>query len=315
MATNIIGRADAAADVAAQSPELILRGAQDISVALNLFNKIPMGRRQERIRVETALPLAYWVTGDTGVKQTTKGAWADKLVIAEEIATIVPVPINVLEDSDMDLLAYIQPRASEAIARTLDAAVLFGTNAPASFPAGIVASAIAASNTVARGTATQANGGIAEDLNQLMGVVEDDGYDVTGVAGIRTIRKFLRGARSTQGVQLAEFGTNGDYVMGHQVVYGARGLWPTGLTAGTNPQMLVGDFNQAVLGVRKDITVDVFREGVIQDPSTNAIAYNLLQQDMIALRFVARFGFQVSNFVTYEAGTSGSPFAVLTDHS
>lgn len=313
MAVNITARADAAADVAAQSPELILKGAEDISIALNLFNKIPMSRRQERIRVESALPLAYWVNGDTGVKQTTKGAWADKLVIAEEIATILPIPINVLEDTDMDLLAWIQPRASEAIARTLDAAVLFSVNAPASFPPGIVAAAIAAGNTVVQGTAAQSAGGIAEDINQLFGKVEDEGYDVDGVAALRTIRKTLRGARSTQGVQLAEFGPNGTYLMGHNIVYGARGLWPTVGTVHTNPKILVGDFTQAVLGVRKDITVDVFTEAVIQDPSTGAIVYNLMQQDMIALRFTARFGFQVSNYVTYEAGTTGSPFAVMTD--
>lgn len=313
MAVNIIARADAAADVAAQSPARILKGAEDLSVALSLFGKIPMGRRQERIRVESALPLAYWVSGDTGVKQTTKGAWADKLLIAEEIATIVPVPINVLEDADIDLFAWIQPRASEAIARTLDAAVLFGINSPATFPAGLVANAIAASNTVVLGTATQANGGIAEDINQLFGKVEDEGYDVNGVAALRTIRKNLRGARSTQGVQLAEFGPNGNYILGHPVVYGARGLWPTGGSAHTNPKMLVGDFDQAILGIRKDISVDVLKEAVIQDPSTGAIVYNFAQQDMVGLRFTARFGYQVSNFVTWEAGTTGSPFAVLTD--
>lgn len=313
MAVNIIARADAAADVAAQSPARILKGAEDISVALSLFGKIPMGRRQERIRVESALPLAYWVSGDTGVKQTTKGAWADKLIIAEEIATIVPVPINVIEDADIDLFGWIQPRASEAIARTLDAAVLFGINAPGTFPAGLVAAAIAATNTVALGTAAQGAGGVAEDINQLFGKVEDEGYDVNGVAALRTIRKNLRGARSTQGVQLAEFGANGNFVLGHPVVYGARGLWPTGLTAHTNPKMLVGDFDQAILGVRKDITVDVLKEAVIQDPATGAIVYNFAQQDMIGLRFTARFGFQVSNYVTYEAGTTGSPFAVLTD--
>jgi HK97 family phage major capsid protein len=310
---NILARADAAADVAAQSPQLILKGAQDISIAMNLFHKIPMGRRQERIRVESALPLAYWVNGDTGVKQTTKNAWADKLVIAEEIACIVPVPINVLEDADMDLLGYIQPRASEAIARQLDAATMFGINAPSTFPGGIVAAAIAASNTVVQGTAAQSAGGIAEDINQLFGKVEDEGYDVSGVAGLRTIRKTLRGARSTQGVQLAEFGPNGSFLMGHPIVYGARGLWPTAGSAHTNPKVVVGDFSQAVLGIRKDISVTVHTDGVIQDPSTGAIALNLLQQDSIALRFVARFGFQVSNFVTYEAGLGGSPFAVLTD--
>lgn len=311
MAVNILSRADAAADVAAQNASLILRGVATKSISMQLMAQIPMTRRQERIRVESALPLAYWVNGDTGTKQTTKGAWADKLVVAEEIATIVPIPINVLRDSDMDLMAYIQPRCEEAIGRTLDAATLFGVNKPASFPAGLVPSAITATNTVLAGTATQAEGGIATDLSNVFAEVEAPGYDVDGVAAARSLRPLLRNARTTQGVRLDEFGANGvSEILGNPVAYGARGLWPTGGAAGTNPIALVGDFSQAILGVRQDIEVKVLTEAVIQDPSDGTIAYNLAQQDMIGLRFTARFGFQTSNYVTWES-TTGTPFAAL----
>lgn len=318
MAVNITARSDAVADVPAAMASLIIDGASRQSAALQLFKKLPMGRRQERIRVLSALPVAYFVNGDTGTKQTSKGAWVDKLVTAEEIAVVLPVPINVIEDVDYDLWGYLRPDAEEAIGKALDEAIFFGVNKPATWPTALIPAAIAAtpSHAVTRGTATQANGGIAQDFNSLVGLVENDGFDVSGIMANRRMRQFLRGARSTQGVQLAEFGTNGDVVMGMGVQYGARGSWPVGGVTGTvNPLALIGDFSQGILGVRSDISAKMLDQAVIQDPVTNAIVYNLAQQDMVALRLVARFGFQVSNFVTWEQGTEANrfPFAVFND--
>ncbi|NLV74050.1 MAG: hypothetical protein GXY52_05140, partial [Chloroflexi bacterium] len=39
-----------------------------------------------------ALPTAYFVDGETGLKQTTKVEWANVMLSAEELAVIVPVP-------------------------------------------------------------------------------------------------------------------------------------------------------------------------------------------------------------------------------
>ena len=42
-------------------------------------------------------------------------------------------------------------------------------------------------------------------------------------------------------------------------------------------QMIVGDFRQLVWAIRQDITVKILDQGVIQDPVTKAIQYNLAQ--------------------------------------
>jgi hypothetical protein len=67
----------------------------------------------------------------------------------------------------------------------------------------------------------------------------------------------------------------------------------------------------AVVGVRQDLTYKVLDQVVITD-DTGAIVYNLPQQDMLALRVGARFGFAIAKPVSRNAsGAGGFPFAVL----
>ena len=63
-------------------------------------------------------------------------------------------------------------------------------------------------------------------------------------------------------------------------------------------QLVVGDFSQAVYAIRQDITVKILDQGVIQDPESKEIVYNLAQQDMIALRIVFRMGWALPNPAT-----------------
>jgi len=311
-----VGRSDAAALIPEEYSRDIITHLPDTSAALALFRHVPMSRAQLRIPAESALAVAYWVSGDTGVKQTTKSAWANLYLNAEELAVIVPVPENVLDDVDFDIWALIRPQLVEAIGRALDAAIFFGVNKPASWPADITSAAIAAGNTVAE-AATQVQGGIMGDIGNAFAPVEADGFDVSGVIANRTIKAKIRAARSTTGEQLAEpaEGTGNasqapnDSAYGVVIRYPMRGLWPTGAGA---TEAIVGDFSQGLLGVRQDLTFKILDQAVITD-GAGAIQLNLAQQDMVAVRVTARFAFQVPNPITYDQPTAGSryPFGVL----
>jgi HK97 family phage major capsid protein len=171
----------------------------------------------------------------------------------------------------------------------------------------IVTAAVAAGNTFNRGTSTAATGGIAEDLNQLMGLIEADGYNPNGFVTRTTYKARLRSARDTTGQKLLDVGTGS--IEGEPLVYAMPGLWPNG--AGS-AEMLAGDWTQSILAVRQDITYKLLDQAVIQD-NVGVIQYNLPQQDMVALRVVARFGWQVPNPINYEQLTEANryPFGVL----
>lgn len=302
---SLVTRANAAALVPEQVSNQMLTNLQAQSAVLGLGTRIPLSRNQVRFPVLSALPTAYFVSGDTGLKQTTTAAWANKNLYVEELATIVPIPEAVLDDADFDVWGAIQPLMEAAIVRALDAAVVFGTNAPTTWATegNLVGKAVAAGNVIARGKNNAAAGGLIGDLSDLVGTLEMDGYQPNGSIGNISLRGRLRQIRDTTGQTIA---LPDDLP---NPTYGLAGMWPTGLSAA---ELLIGDFSQLVVGVRQDMTYKLITEGVITD-AAGAIQYNLPQQDMVALRLVFRAGYAVANPINYQEGTEAnrSPFAVL----
>lgn len=304
---NLTSRTDAAALIPEEVSRDMIRRATDDSATLQLFRRVPVGRNQVRFPVLSALPVAYFVNGDTGLKQTTEVNWTNKYINIEEIATIMPVPDNVIADMELDIWDEAMPYLVEAFYRTFDAAVFFGTNAPSSWPTNIAAAATAAGNVNTEGNAATA-GGFFGDYDETVALVEADGFDPTGVVANRTARAALRAARDSTGQALDAGRIAGDLKMldGLPVSYPMRGLWPTGSGAA---RLFVGDWSQFVVGIRQDITMKILTESVIQD-NTGAIVYNLAQQDMTALRLVFRIGWQVSNLLNYDQPTEGARYPV-----
>jgi HK97 family phage major capsid protein len=306
---NVISRTDAAALIPEQVSNQMLTNLMTESAAMSLFTRIPVSTNQTRFPVLSALPVAYFVNGDTGLKQTTEVNWANKYLNVEEIATIVPIPEAVLDDVSFDVWGSVRPLVEQAIGRALDAAVLFGVNKPSSWPTDLVAGATAVSNTEARGTTAASSGGVAQDLNLLFGKVETDGFTPNGVVARTSFKQVVRGARDTTGQALADLSAG--TLWGEQLRFVQAGLWPTPGTGAA--EAIVGDFNQAVLGVRQDFTYKILDQAAIFD-NAGTLIYNLAQQDMVALRVVFRAGYQVANTINYEQQTEGSrfPFGVLT---
>ena len=98
------------------------------------------------------LPLAYWVDGDTGFKQTAAQAWDKKKLYAEELAVIIPIPEAVLDDSNYDIWGEVKPRIVEAMGQRIDEAVLFGTGCPSTWRTCIVDTAVNAGCSTTLGT-------------------------------------------------------------------------------------------------------------------------------------------------------------------
>jgi HK97 family phage major capsid protein len=304
---NLVSRTDAGALIPEEVSRDMIRRATEDSATLRLFRRVPVGRSQVRFPVLSALPVAYFVNGDTGLKQTTEVNWANKYLNIEEIAAIVPVPDNVVADVDMNIWDEMMPYLVEAFYRTFDAAVFFGTNAPGTWPTSIAAAATAAGNVNTEGN-TAAQGGFFGDFDETIALIEADGYDMSGVVANRSARALFRQARNSQGDRLDGDRISGDFntIDGSPIVYPMRGLWPTGSGA---PRLFVGDWSNFVVGVRQDITMKVLTEAVIQD-NTGQIIYNLAQQDMTALRLTFRVGWQVANLLNYDQPTESARYPV-----
>ena len=321
---NITTRSEVSPLIPEQVSNEMLGKATEDSTVLSLFRNIPVGSGQLRFPILSALPMAYWVSGDTGLKQTTEVGWANKYLTVEEIAVIMPVPDNVLADVEADIWDEAMPLLIEAFARTLDSAVFFGVNAPASFPTNVVAAISAAGNTVVEGTNAAAAGGFFGDIDDVHGKLEADGFEATGFLAATSAKAKLRRTRDTTGRKLDEARLSGDLSVldGLPLTYPMRGLWPvaapdpdaTGpLTATTGLRLIAGDFQQFVVGVRQDIDMKVLTEAVIQD-NTGAIVYNLAQQDMTAVRLTFRAGWQVVNTINNDQPTESAryPAAALS---
>nr|DAI12529.1 MAG TPA: major capsid protein [Bacteriophage sp.] len=293
----------------------IMQGAIAESAVLRMGRRLAnMSSKTETINVLDALPSAYFVNGeatDSGAgdawKQTTKMAWDKKKIHAEEVAVIVPIPEAVLADSDYDIWGEVRPRLTEAFGKVIDAAILFGTNKPSSWRNGVVPSAIAAGNGVPVGTS------VFDDImgeNGLIAKVELDGFNPNGVMSAIQMRGKLRGLKDTTGQPIFKSDMQG------ATRYGLDGMdmyFPmNGAFDPTQAQMIVGDWSQLVYAIRQDMTFKIFTEGVIQDPSTKAITYNLMQNDMVALRAVMRLGWEIANPINaYNADiTNPFPFSV-----
>lgn len=310
MAVHITSRADAEAIIREQVVSTIFQDAPKQSVFMSLARKLPnMTSNQTRIRVLDFLPTAYWVNGDTGMKQTSKQAWDNVYINAAELAVIIPIPEAVLDDAEFDIFGEITPRVNEAIGQKVDSAIIFGVNRPAEWQNDIVTLARQAGNNVAPSGSPDYYDLILGE-GGVISKVEEDGYMSTGALASMGMRAKLRGIKAMDGTPIFKSDMQGST---NYALDGAPMYFPqNGAFDNTIAQLIIGDFKQAVYAIRQDITVKILDQGVIQDPATKEIAYNLAQQDMVALRVVFRMGWALPNPATrMDEDRVGCPFAYL----
>jgi HK97 family phage major capsid protein len=294
----------------------ILQSLPQQSTVLRVARRLPdASTNVTRMILAATMPEAYFITGSTqtardyGLKQTTEMSWTSKYLYIEELACIVPIPKNVLADTSYDIWGQIRPRIIESLGKKIDEAILYGTDAPATWPLDITASCAAAGNAIALGSVGT---DLYDDLFATGGVVdkvEEDGYMVSGAIAPIAFKSKMRGIRSTTGEPIPAFGSQ---QLTDNSFYGVSIQYPTnGAIDKTKTWLIAGDWTQIVYSIRQDVTFELFDQGVIQD-SNGAIVLNLMQQDSVALRVTMRLGWQVPNPINRLNPTEATRFPLAT---
>lgn len=323
----------------------IMEGIVEGSAALNFFNRLPnMGSRTQRMPILASLGDADFVGNKTsdslvtgadqqvdderfaalsgspygsadvgvmpeegipGLKQTHQMQWENVFIVAEPIAIILPVPEDVLDDASYDLWGAMRPRIIEAFHAKIDKAIIWGQNRPVTWPTGIVPTAIARGQVVKEGTGVD----LAEDISNLMGVLEEQAFDPSGFMAAPGIKASLRNLRDTSNAPIFTpgFGKVPDSIHGVNVNYIKNNTMYTNTS-----RLITGKMDEAKYAIRKDLSWKLFDQGVITDEN-GKVVMNLMQQDMKAMRVVMRMGWAVPNPIhALRPGRAGYPFAVLT---
>ncbi len=323
-----ITRADALALISEQDLAELWQDAAKQSLAMQTFRRVRMTKKQAKVRVLDVLPAApsggAWIDGDTGRKPTLDMGWANKWLEAEEIAGIVPIPENVLDDADMDLWGEVRPRIAEYVGYHLDLAVFLGIGAPASFGDSLYEGALAAGNVLDLSTylglGTQAEGyDLAGAFSETIGLVEDDGYNANTVWTKRVMKRRLQNLRDGDGNPILGTDMRSDTNTQVPTIWGVQTFLAenAALNEEADLHAITGDRSRAVLGIRQDIEFKFLDEATLTEDVTisgttfKAVHTSLAEQDMIALRFKMRAGFTVADPMTWEGGSGAYPFAAL----
>ena len=304
---DAILRSKAEALIKEQITNTIMQDTPKNSVVMQLGRRLPnMTSNQTRVPVLSMLPMAYWVNGDTGYKQTSQQAWDNVYLDAGELAVIVPIPEAVVNDASFDIVGEVIPRVQEEIGAKVDQAILFGINRPSNWQSDIF--------TMARQAGNNVTGGITYDTllgtDGLFSKVEQAGYAVDGVIAAMTGRAAMRGIKDDAGRPIFVTDMQGAtrYALdGAPMYFPENGSFDVSVA-----QMIAGNWGQLVYSIRQDIQTKILTEAVIQNPATKEIAYNLAQQDMIALRVTFRMGWALPNPATrLNPDRANVPFAYI----
>jgi HK97 family phage major capsid protein len=153
---------------------------------LRLATRQPMPTGVETIPVVAVAPQAGWVSAG-GRKPITKVEWSSEVLKAEEIAAVAAIPDVYISDTSgsWNPEESTENELAKAVGQALDRAVLWGTDAPTSFPSGGIAAM--AGGPVSGGDALTA-------ISEAMGELEGEGIVPDGVAASASIGGALRAA-------------------------------------------------------------------------------------------------------------------------
>lgn len=275
----------------------IIRAARHQSAAMSLGRTVRMPKGASNLPVISAVPQAGFVAGRGGHKPVSVVEWSTEKIVPEELACIIAIPDDFIDDNSFPVWDEVQPLVTDAIAYAFDMAALWGVGAPASFPAGGVAAF--AGVVVQEATPLLA-------ISEAMGQVEDSLLTPTGHATGPGSGRTLRTLKDE----------NGNLVYLPAVTQGEPGTLyglPINKTAAWDDlqgDLITGDWTKLVIGIRQDIRIDFSNQAVLTDDDGVVVA-NAFQDDLTIMRAYVRTGAAIGVPVNVR-GDLTDPFAIAT---
>jgi HK97 family phage major capsid protein len=294
-----ISRAEVATLIQEAYADVLLDGAREASTALSAFPTVSMGTKLTHLPVLATLPEAGWVsesaTESGGVKPTSQATWQDRTLVAEEIAVILPVHENVIDDATTSILTELASLGGQAIGKKLDQAIFFGTDKPASWVSDdLLSAAVAASQdvSVVDGEANESD--IVGAVNKVSELLAVSGYAPDTMVASLAMRYQVANLRDANGQPIFR----DESFSGFRTFFNRNGAWaPDAAVA------IVADSSRIRIGVRQDIQVKLLDQATVG-------SINLAERDMVAIRLKARFAYVLGTGAT-PAGVDKTPVGVV----
>lgn len=284
----------------------VMQLARPAPLALDATTSVP---------IPMDVPVADWV-GQAAKKPLSTGGVDVKQMQAKKVAVLIPVAMEVAKTNAGGLYDQLQKDLPTAFARAFDHATIHGkTMKGATGP--FTEYLAATTNSVALGTATQAQGGIWADFVNGMAEVVDSDWDYTGTVADHRLKPSLLLATDTTGrpilVDTQTPGTNmaaagtliGEPLAYSRSVSGKQRRQSASVDSGL--RAIGGDWSQAAYGVGMDITVRISDQATYVDEEGGV--HSAFQENLVLILAEAYYGFvlgDVDAFVKFTGTPSGS---------
>lgn len=262
-----------------------LTGLIPEEISSDILGKIVKGsyclqnsRREPMKTVKKTIPVLVSMPGPTWVEENKKISISEPGIVpvtleAKKLAFILTASREALNDSVVNVFEDLKDSISEAFCEAIDKAIITGSVTEGQKPFKTLYE-VAEKQSVTRG-----EGVILDDVSDALALVENNGYEVTNIMALNSIKNELRKLKTSTGEYLLNDTSN---------IFGTPTEYLSHLDPETSLAILGNLRDFLVTGIYQDITYDVLREATLNLGSGNTI--NLAENDLIGLRVTLRIG-------------------------
>lgn len=284
---NVLMAESKSGQVPTEQGTLILKDTVQGSAIMQLAKYEPMDKPEKEFTFLADGVSAYWVDEAERI-QTDKPSWAKATMRSKKMGVIIPVTKEFLQFTVTDFFNQMRPQIAEAFYTLFDQAALFGNNNPFGEAHSIWNNIQAAGNTLALGAGEE---DLYDQLNSILGMVEDEDGTPNGFTTLRSNNKLFRGVRDSNGLPMftsANAGTPAT-LLGQPVGYVNKKSWDR-----TKAEIITGDWDFARYGIVNNIQYEILTEATLTTVvDQDGHPLSLAERDMVALKATFHPAFMV----------------------